>query len=146
MRDMNLEGVVRGQRKRTTVPADLDERPADLVDRNFRAPAPNRLWVADLTYVNTWAGFVYVALVIDASAAPSWAGGSPTRSMPSWPWTLWRWRSGCAPGSHLLLEAADGVLAGGVEVECLDDQRCLFGVDGEDGLGLAVAADADGEV
>ena len=66
MRDLNLEGVVRGQRKRTTVATDLDERPADLVDRNFRAPAPNRLWVADLTYVSTWSGFVYVAFIIDA--------------------------------------------------------------------------------
>jgi putative transposase len=65
MRELNLEGVVRGKRKRTTVAAELDERPADLVDRNFRAPAPNRLWVADLTYVSTWAGFVYVAFVID---------------------------------------------------------------------------------
>lgn len=66
MRDLNLEGAVRGERKRTTVAADLDERPADLVDRNFRAPAPNRLWVADLTYVSTWSGFVYVAFIIDA--------------------------------------------------------------------------------
>ena len=48
MRELGLEGVVRGQRKRTTVAADLAERPADLVDRNFRAAAPNRLWVADL--------------------------------------------------------------------------------------------------
>ena len=48
MRELGLEGVVRGRRKRTTVPGELDERPADLVDRNFRAPAPNRLWVADL--------------------------------------------------------------------------------------------------
>jgi putative transposase len=65
MRELNLEGVVRGQRKRTTVAGELDERPSDLVDRNFRAPAPNRLWVADLTYVSTWSGFVYVAFVID---------------------------------------------------------------------------------
>jgi putative transposase len=65
MRELGLEGVVRGERKRTTVPAELDERPTDLVDRNFRAPAPNRLWVADLTYVSTWSGFVYVAFVID---------------------------------------------------------------------------------
>jgi hypothetical protein len=43
-----------------------DQRPADLVERNFTAPAPNRLWVADLTYVATWAGLAYVALVIDA--------------------------------------------------------------------------------
>jgi putative transposase len=66
MRELGLEGVVRGKRKRTTVPGELDERPADLVDRNFRAPAPNRLWVADLTYVSTWSGFVYVAFIIDA--------------------------------------------------------------------------------
>jgi putative transposase len=48
MRELNLEGVVRGKRKRTTVAGELDERPEDLVDRDFRAPAPNRLWVADL--------------------------------------------------------------------------------------------------
>ena len=44
----------------------LRDRPADLVERNFTAPAPNRLWVTDLTYVATWAGFCYVAFVIDA--------------------------------------------------------------------------------
>jgi putative transposase len=66
MRELDLEGVVRGKRKRTTMPSELDERPSDLVDRDFRAPAPNRLWVADLTYVNTWSGFVYVAFIIDA--------------------------------------------------------------------------------
>lgn len=66
MRELDLEGVVRGKRKRTTVAGELDERPADLVDRNFLAPAPNRLWVADLTYVSTWSGFVYVAFIIDA--------------------------------------------------------------------------------
>ena len=66
MHALGLEGAVRGKRKRTTMAADLEERPADLVERNFRAPAPNRLWVADLTYVSTWSGFVYVAFVIDA--------------------------------------------------------------------------------
>ncbi len=66
MQEMNLEGVVRGKPRRTTVPAAVGERPADLVDRNFTAQAPNRLWVADLTYVSTWAGFVYVAFVIEA--------------------------------------------------------------------------------
>ncbi len=95
MQELNLEGVVRGQRKRTTVASDLDERPADLVDRNFRAPAPNRLCVADLTYVSTWSGFVYMAFVIDAFSRSIVAGGSPTRFMPSWPWTRWRWRYGC---------------------------------------------------
>ena len=56
MRELGLEGVVRGKRKRTTVPGDLDERPADLVDRDFGAPAPNRLWVADLSYISYLVG------------------------------------------------------------------------------------------
>jgi putative transposase len=65
MDDLELSGVVRGKRKRTTYPAEVSQRPADLVERNFTASAPNRLWVSDLTYVSTWSGFVYVAFVID---------------------------------------------------------------------------------
>ncbi len=65
MRELGLHGAVRGKTKRTTVPADVAARPGDLVERNFTAPAPNRLWVADLTYVATWSGFVYVAFVMD---------------------------------------------------------------------------------
>jgi putative transposase len=65
MGEMDLEGTVRGKRRRTTSPDELSQRPADLVERNFSAAAPNRLWVADLTYVSTWAGFVYVAFVTD---------------------------------------------------------------------------------
>jgi putative transposase len=65
MRALHLEGVHRGKRKRTTFPAEVGERPADLVAREFKAEAPNRLWVADLTYVSSWSGFVYVALVVD---------------------------------------------------------------------------------
>ena len=49
MRELHLTGAVRGKVKRTTVPADVAARPGDLVDRIFSAPAPNRLWVADLT-------------------------------------------------------------------------------------------------
>jgi putative transposase len=63
---LGICGVVRGKLKRTTTPAETAERPADLVERDFSAPAPNRLWVADLTYVATWAGFAYVAFIIDA--------------------------------------------------------------------------------
>jgi putative transposase len=66
MNELGICGVVRGKPHRTTTPAEADQRPADLVDRDFSAPAPNRLWVADLTYVATWAGFAYVAFVIDA--------------------------------------------------------------------------------
>ncbi|MBJ7613983.1 MAG: IS3 family transposase [Candidatus Dormibacteraeota bacterium] len=65
MRALRLEGVRRGKRKRTTLPAEVGERPADLVERQFRAGAPNQLWVADLTYISTWSGFVYTALVVD---------------------------------------------------------------------------------
>src|SRR6266542_2777522 len=55
MRALGIRGVVRGAAQRTTTPAAIDDRPADLVNRDFTAPAPNRLWVADLTYVPTWA-------------------------------------------------------------------------------------------
>jgi putative transposase len=65
MRELGLVGVVRGKRKRTTIPGELAARPGDFVDRNFTADAPNRLWVADITYVSTWQGFVYVAFVVD---------------------------------------------------------------------------------
>ncbi len=65
MRELGIAGVVRGKLKRTTVPAAVAERPGDLVERRFRAVAPNRLWVADLTYVRTWSGFCYVAFIID---------------------------------------------------------------------------------
>jgi len=65
MRDMGLRGVVRGRKYKTTIPDEAALRPPDLVDRNFTAMRPNQLWVADLTYVATWSGFVYVAFVID---------------------------------------------------------------------------------
>jgi putative transposase len=66
MRKLQLAGVRRGKVKRTTLPGELSERPQDLVERSFVASAPNRLWVADLTYVSAWTGFVYVAFVVDA--------------------------------------------------------------------------------
>ena len=65
MRDLGIRGVVRGKTMRTTFPDAAAARPADLVDRQFRAAAPNRLWVADLTYVKTHAGWVYVAFIVD---------------------------------------------------------------------------------
>jgi putative transposase len=66
MADMGLQGCRRGRVFiRTTEADDRLERPADLVERQFRAPAPNRLWVADLTYVKTHSGWVYVAFILD---------------------------------------------------------------------------------
>jgi len=66
MREMGLRGAVRGRRYKVTTEADESlQKPADLVQRAFVATRPNQLWVADLTYVATWGGFAYVALVID---------------------------------------------------------------------------------
>jgi transposase InsO family protein len=66
MRRLGLAGMVRGRRfKVTTIPDTAATRPPDLVTRQFKAMRPNQLWVADLTYVTTWRGFVYVAFVID---------------------------------------------------------------------------------
>jgi transposase InsO family protein len=66
MRRMGLQGAIRGRRyKKTTIVDEAAQRPLDRVQRRFTAERPNQLWVADLTYVATWAGFVYVAYVID---------------------------------------------------------------------------------
>ena len=69
MRQMGLGGAIRGGKKRrTTIPDEVAQRPMDLVNREFVASGPNELWVADLTYVAAWCGFVYVAFVIDVYA------------------------------------------------------------------------------
>lgn len=68
MTDLGLRGVRRGRTPRTTVPDPKANRAKDLVGRKFNPLAPNRLWVADFTYVRTLAGWVYVAFVIDAYA------------------------------------------------------------------------------
>jgi putative transposase len=68
MRTMGLQGVVRGKKVRTTVSNAAAPCPLDRVNRQFKAPRPNALWVSDFTYVATWAGFVYVAFVIDVFA------------------------------------------------------------------------------
>ena len=65
MRSLELRGATRARKVRTTRPAIVDARPADLVERVFAASAPDRLWVADLTYVWTRAGFAYAAFVVD---------------------------------------------------------------------------------
>jgi putative transposase len=64
-RDLGLSGVAPGRPRHTTISDDAAVRPRDLVDRDFIAVAPNRLWVVDLTYVRTWSGFAYVAFVTD---------------------------------------------------------------------------------
>jgi len=68
MRTMGLRGIIRGKPIRTTVSDKAAPCPLDRVNRQFRAPRPNMLWLSDFTYVATWGGFVYVAFVIDAFA------------------------------------------------------------------------------
>src|SRR3954447_21577976 len=68
MRSLCLHGAVRGRKCRTTLSDTRAEEPLDLVKRQFQASRPDQLWGADFTYVATWAGFVYVAFVIDVFA------------------------------------------------------------------------------
>jgi transposase InsO family protein len=67
MRREGLESVQRGKKRRTTIANEAAlERARDLVQRDFRASRRNQLWVADITYLRTWSGFVYLAFILDA--------------------------------------------------------------------------------
>lgn len=90
MRQMGLTGAVRGKTVRTTVQDQDGVRAADLVKRQFTAGAPNRLWVADFTYVATWAGVVYVAFAIDVFSRK-----------------IVGWRAGISKETDLVLDAID---------------------------------------
>jgi putative transposase len=82
MGELGLEGVRRGKARRTTTPDAAAARPTDLVERDFSAARPNQLWVADLTYVASWSGFVYVAFIIDAFSRflVGWQGARSLRT------------------------------------------------------------------
>jgi transposase InsO family protein len=83
MAEMGLRGAIRGRAyKVTTVANDAQPRPLDLVGREFVAERPNQLWAADITYVATWTGFVYVAFVVDvfSRAIVGWRVSSSLRS------------------------------------------------------------------
>ena len=90
MRHAGLEGARRGKQKRTTIADPAAQRPDDLVSRRFAPLAPNRLWVADITYVSTWSGWVYVAFVVDAYAR-----------------RILGWRSGTTMTTQLVLDALE---------------------------------------
>lgn len=68
MRTLGLAGVRRGKAARTPIPGKDGKRAGGLLNRDFTAAAPNRVWVADFTYVRIWAGFVYVAFIVDVYA------------------------------------------------------------------------------
>ena len=90
MKESGLRGVVRGRRIRTTTADGSAARPLDRVNRNFTVSRPNALWVADLTDVATWQGFVHVAFVIDAfSRAGLSVGGCRVLCMRILHWMPW---------------------------------------------------------
>lgn len=99
MRELGLRGVRRGKAVRTTRPDAGVPRPPDLVERDFAAMRPNQLWVADLTYVRTFSGFCYVALVIDVFSRliVGWSLGTTLRTeMPLEALEMALWRRGHA--------------------------------------------------
>ena len=90
MKADGLHGAARGKVKRTTIADPAAQRARDLVRRNFTPPAPDRLWVADITYVSTWSGWVYVAFVTDAYAR-----------------RILGWRTGTSMSTELVLDALE---------------------------------------
>src|SRR3954469_22106357 len=90
MRAQGLHGAVRGQVKRTTIADPAADRARDLVGRDFNPTAPDQLWVADITYVSTWSGWVYVAFVIDAFGR-----------------RILGWRTGTSMTTQLVLDALE---------------------------------------
>jgi putative transposase len=108
MRAVGLEGVVRGKAVRTTLSDKAAPCPLDRVNRDFQAPRPNVLWVADFTYVATWHGFVHVAFVIDAFARRPKVGRK-------WGWRVSRTAAaGFVPGALEQALHARRPIAGGL--------------------------------
>jgi putative transposase len=95
MRELGIEGAAARRKKpRTTVPAPAGQQPADLVRRDFTAPAPNRRWVADITYTDTACGFAYTAFITDLFSRKivGWQVADHLRADLALD-TRWRWRS-----------------------------------------------------
>jgi transposase InsO family protein len=105
MREDGLEGVIRGHRRRTTIPEPSAPRPPDLVNRRFTASRPNQLWVADLTYIHTWSGWAYVAFVLDVYSRMifGWQLATHMRTdLPLDALEMALWRRGIKKGSGLI--------------------------------------------
>jgi transposase InsO family protein len=112
MKRLGLQGAVRGRPCRTTVSDDMSSRPADLVNRQFTATRPNQLWVADITFVAAWTGFVYVAFVIDVFAR-----------------RIVGWRVASSPRTDLVLDALEQALWARTGTEGLihhSDRGCQY--------------------
>lgn len=106
-----LQGVSRRKSVRTTLRNESARPAPDLVDRNFTAPGPNRLWVADITYVSTWAGFLYLAVVLDA-----------------WSRRIVGWAMATKPRTQLVLDALDMALQQRRPADVIhhSDQGCQY--------------------
>ena len=98
MRELGIQGTGKGQRRvRTTIPDRRAPAAPDRLGRDFTARRPNEMWVADITYIPTHQGWLFLAAVHStATAAGSWAGRCATRSRPSWSPMRSRWRSPAA--------------------------------------------------
>ncbi|WP_407670534.1 IS3 family transposase [Nocardia suismassiliense] len=97
MGDLGMNGVVRGRRHRTTIPAKSGIRAGDKLNRNFTTDAPNLVWVADFTYVSTWTGWAYVAFVFDtfSRAIVGWTvSAAKTTALVSKALNMAIWRCG----------------------------------------------------
>jgi hypothetical protein len=118
MRDLGLQGARRGRKVRTTVPGKDGQRAPDLLGRDFTAPAPNRRWVADFTYVAAWTGIVYVAFVADiySRAIVGWSAATHKRAklvLDALQMALWRRdRDGCPAGPGLVHHSDAGSQGG----------------------------------
>jgi putative transposase len=136
MRVLGLRGVVRGKiGVRTTLGGAAAARPADLVQRQFRAAAPNRLWVADLTSVKTHSGWVYVAFVVDVFSryVAGWQASRSLRTdlaLDALEMALWRRRGQELAG---LVHHSDRGVQGGFN---RSSQRCLVAANIADHSGL----------
>jgi len=104
MRDMALQGVIRGKSIKTTVSDKAAPCPLDHVNRQFKAPRPNVLWLSDFTYVATWTGFVYVAFVIDAYARRI-VGWRASRTAHAASYSM-RWSRHCTIGGRSIAAAS----------------------------------------
>ena len=95
MKQLGIQGVSRRMKVRTTIADKLATRPEDLVDRDFTADAPNRLWVSDLTYVPTWNGMGCMCVSSSTHSHDAlWGGVLPAICEPQWSSTLLRWHVG----------------------------------------------------
>ncbi|MFF3160119.1 DDE-type integrase/transposase/recombinase, partial [Streptomyces sp. NPDC057910] len=147
MRQAGLRGVIRAKNPRTTRPAPETDRPRDLVQRQFTATAQNQLWVADITYIKTFSGWVYAAFVIDVFSRMVVGRQVATSlctdlALDALPMAIWRRRHTGADLSGLVHHSDRGVQGGfnrssqhldlggvrrghsGLEFE---DQRCAGG-------------------